>query len=144
MMADALYIDTSCLLKLLFPEPESGAVALRVGEEDKVVVSSLTQVEAMQQIFARRAAGKITATQHRKVRVAFEALLAEAPFRIERLGGVLWDVSLVQMGLAKESCRTLDRLHLAAMEVLGVRRLYTHDRRQAVAAQELGFEVVMA
>jgi predicted nucleic acid-binding protein len=39
-------------------------------------------------------------------------------------------------------CRSLDRLHLAAMEELGVSRLMTHDVRQARAAVEAGFEVV--
>jgi hypothetical protein len=36
----------------------------------------------------------------------------------------------------------LDRLHLAAMEVLKVSRLMTHDEGQAKAASEMGFEVV--
>jgi len=39
-------------------------------------------------------------------------------------------------------CGTLDRLHLAAMELLGVSRLLTHDARQAQAARGLGFEVL--
>jgi hypothetical protein len=33
-------------------------------------------------------------------------------------------------------------LHLAAMEELGLKRLMTHDVRQAQAAAEAGFEVV--
>jgi predicted nucleic acid-binding protein len=39
-------------------------------------------------------------------------------------------------------CRALDRLHLAAMEGLGVRRLFTNDEAQALAACALAFEVV--
>lgn len=38
-------------------------------------------------------------------------------------------------------CRTLDRLHLATMEALGLRRLLTNDVLQARAARALGFEV---
>jgi hypothetical protein len=40
-------------------------------------------------------------------------------------------------------CGTLDRLHLAAMELLGISRLLTHDNCQAQAARGLGFEVVV-
>jgi uncharacterized protein with PIN domain len=39
-------------------------------------------------------------------------------------------------------CRTLDRLHLAAMEELDVRRLMTTDAAEADGARALGFEVV--
>jgi predicted nucleic acid-binding protein len=39
-------------------------------------------------------------------------------------------------------CRTLDRLHLAAMEELGLRRLMTNDAAEAAGAKALGFEVV--
>jgi hypothetical protein len=38
-------------------------------------------------------------------------------------------------------CRTLDRLHLAAMQVLEVHRLLTNDDTQARAARGLGFEI---
>ena len=40
-------------------------------------------------------------------------------------------------------CRTLDRLHLAAMEALGLRRLLTNDEIQGRAAKARGFEVLL-
>ena len=40
-------------------------------------------------------------------------------------------------------CPTLDRLHLAAMEALDLRRLLTNDDAQARAAQALGFAVIV-
>jgi len=39
-------------------------------------------------------------------------------------------------------CRTLDRLHLATMEALGLRRLLTSDETQARAGLVRGFEVL--
>ena len=39
-------------------------------------------------------------------------------------------------------CRSIDPLHLAAMEELGLKRLMTHDVRQAKAAVEGGFQVI--
>ena len=43
----SLYIDTSCLLKLLFPEPESARVGESVAAEKRVVVSALGRLEAL-------------------------------------------------------------------------------------------------
>ncbi len=47
------------------------------------------------------------------------------------------------IGSTSGFCRTLDRLHLAAMEDLQVRRLLTNDAIQAEAANELGFQVIL-
>ena len=40
-------------------------------------------------------------------------------------------------------CPTLDRLHLASMEALNLRRLLTNDDAQARAARALGFAVIV-
>ena len=40
-------------------------------------------------------------------------------------------------------CATLDRLHLAAMQALGISRLLTNDAAQAKAARQLGFDVTL-
>ena len=40
-------------------------------------------------------------------------------------------------------CPTLDRLHLAVMKSLDLRRLLTNDDAQARAARALGFSVVV-
>lgn len=40
-----IYLDTSCLLKLLREEPESADVRSGVDAEAEVVVSSLTELE---------------------------------------------------------------------------------------------------
>lgn len=142
MAEGAAYIDTSCLLKLLFPEPESAAVARLVAEEAEIVVSSLTRLETEQQLVARRLGGHLSPARQRRVRIELGRLLEMAPFRSAALGGTLWDLALGQMARAKVHCRTLDRLHVAAMAELGVRRLITHDRRQGAAAREAGMEVV--
>ncbi len=142
-MSKAIYIDTSCWLKLFFPEPESAAVAELIGKESAVVVSSLVQVEAEQQVASRKAGGVFTAARRRKVQQAMGDLLGMDPFQAQALGGVLWSLASEQIAQAKEPCRTLDRLHLASMAELGVKRLLTNDRRQAAAAREIGFEVLV-
>jgi uncharacterized protein with PIN domain len=47
-----IYLDTSCLLKLLLEEPESGAVRLAVAREAEVIVSALTELETTVQLRA--------------------------------------------------------------------------------------------
>jgi hypothetical protein len=65
------------------------------------------------------------------------------PFHFRQLGGALFQTALRQHRRAgKIHCRSLDRLHMAAMEELKVTRLMTHDERQAAAAADLGFAVV--
>src|SRR5205809_19688 len=70
---------------------------------------------------------------------------ATDPFRFRSLPGSVFETALRQhAGGSRTHCRTLDRLHLAAMTELDVARLMTHDVVQARAARALGFEVVMA
>ena len=57
-----IYLDTSCLLKLLREEPESGDVRSAVNAEDEVVVSSLTELETEVQLKAAALGGEIRAS----------------------------------------------------------------------------------
>ena len=41
-----IYIDTSCLIKVLLPEPDSPEVQALVAAEDAVIISSLAELEA--------------------------------------------------------------------------------------------------
>ena len=56
----SLYLDTSCLLKMLFPEPETHRVMQRVAVEEHVVVSTLARLEAVVQVHARVVGGLLT------------------------------------------------------------------------------------
>ena len=98
----SLYLDTSCLWKLLVDEPESARVRDLVGNEPLIVVSSYAEFE------------------DDLARIARQQVLSSAVY-----------------------CRTADRLHLAAMEALGLRRLLTNDEQQATAARALGFGVLL-
>ena len=49
----SLYFDTSCFLKLLFTEPETARVVELITAESKLVVSTLTRLEALVQIRGR-------------------------------------------------------------------------------------------
>ena len=140
----SLYLDTSCLLKLLFAEPESAKTSLLVAAEPRVVVSSLARLEALVQIQGRAAGGMLTARSATALARLLDQTLASAPFELVTTPAGIDGVAAGQLIPLGRSvyCRTLDRLHLAAMQALGVRRLLTNDDIQARAAAALGFEVL--
>jgi predicted nucleic acid-binding protein len=141
----ALYLDTSCLLKAFFPEPETARTLELISAESQVVVSSLTRLEAFSQIQARVAGGLLSSARAGKLRQRIIAVLELAPYDEVRCPADVIDIAEGQIKLTdkKGYCRTLDRLHLATMEAIDVRRLLTNDDTQAAAARALGMEVLV-
>jgi predicted nucleic acid-binding protein len=138
-----IYLDTSCLLKLLLEEPESEAVRLAVASESEVIVSALTELEGSVQLRAGWRAGEYRERRYRAYVSQLNAFRETDPFRFRPLAGSLFQTALRQERTARGiHCRTLDRLHLAAIEELGLRRLMTSDVAEAAGAKALGFEVV--
>jgi uncharacterized protein len=138
-----IYLDTSCLLKLLREEPESSAVRSAVDAEDEVVVSSLTELETEVQLKAAAAGGEIRTSQWRQYQAKLVGMRNVDPFHFHHLPAAVFQTALRQHRHAQAAyCRTLDRLHLAAMAELKQRRLMTLDEAQAEAAKALGFEVI--
>ena len=138
-----IYADTSCLLKVFRPEQLSQAVWKSIQEEGSVIVSSLTELETLVQLKAAWTAGTLTRAQWRHAEARFAALRNRPPFDFRALPAALFRTALRQHRNSGDvHCRTLDRLHLAAMEELAVSRLMTHDEGQANAAREAGFHVI--
>lgn len=137
-----IYIDTSSLMKLILPDEYSPEVDRAIAVEKAVVVSTLGELEACAQIRAKRMGGKLSPNAALKVQNKLDQLLKTNPFMRKTLAGSVFRTALVQHERSATHCRTLDRLHLAAMEELGIERLMTHDLRQAQAARELGHEVL--
>jgi len=139
-----IYCETSSLLKLIWPEPESEDVAMFIANEEEVVVSKLTVLECEVQLRAGWLTGYYSKAQFRRQLKRMKAVLATAPFRLESVSGSVFDAALRQNRASENiHCRSMDRLHLAAMEVLGIRRLLSHDAKQADAAGAMGYTVVM-
>ncbi len=138
-----IYIDTSCLLKLLRTEASSADVSAAIATETEVVVSVLTELETLVQLKAIRTGGGFTRAQWRRLEVELALLRNQPPFEFRTLPSTVFQAALRQhRNSGALHCRSLDRLHLAAMEELTVSRLMTHDEGQAKAAVEAGFEVV--
>ena len=138
-----VYTDSSSLLKLLWNEPESSAVIEAVAAEERVLVSVLTELETLVQLQAAWLAGDYTLPQFRRLAAQFAVLRSQPPYEFRPVPSALFQTALRQHRNAGHvHCRSIDRLHLAAMEELEVMRLMTHDDRQAKAAVEAGFDVV--
>ena len=143
--AVSIYMDTSCLLKLLFPEPESVPVGELVAAESRVVVTALARLEARSQIAGRLSGGVLSKRRALALAARLDALLTLEPFELVPTPSDLEATAERQMSPLARSvyCRTLDRLHLSAVERLGLRRLLTNDDTQAAAARALRITVLM-
>lgn len=139
----SLYIDTSCLLKLLFDEPESPRVARIVEHETNVIVSTLAEVEVSVRLQRLQYQKLMTASAAKHLRSAWADLLRMTPFERVALDGEVFAVALAQTQRTRGVyCKSLDRLHLAAAEIASAKRFLTNDDIQAKAARALGFEVI--
>ena len=138
-----LYVDTSSLLKTLIAEPESAAVDAALAVEKAIIVTPLVELEALVQIRARWLGGRLSNSQYRTLQDDFEALKDAENMVFRSLTGSTFLHAIRQHRAAGDiHCRSLDRLHLAAMEELEITRLMTHDGRQADAARAAGFFVM--
>jgi predicted nucleic acid-binding protein len=140
----SLYLDTSCLLKLFFPEPESASVARLLVAEERVVISTLASLELRVQIQGRVAGATLPARAAKALMALIDRTLAQSPYEMAETPSHVFSIAKAQMAAPGRAvhCRTLDRLHLATMEALGLRRLLTNDETQARAALARGFEVL--
>jgi predicted nucleic acid-binding protein len=138
-----MYVDSSSLMKLIVAEAESPSVGQALVSERLVIVSSLTELEVLVQLRARLLSGICRKKQYGDLIALFGEMRGTELFSFMAISGDVFRLATLQHQKAKLHCRSLDRLHLAAMEELGIRRLMTHDFRQAEAAREMGIDVVM-
>lgn len=131
MKDDLLYLDSSAIVKLVLPEPESKALVKRLDSRPSVVSSALAQVEVT------RAVNRTTsslATAKRTARI----LEGIAFVRID-------DRTLSDAAKLKSAnLGSLDAIHLATAMSLGDRLdgFLTYDSFLANAARGAGLEVL--
>ena len=138
-----IYIEPSCLVKVLRPEAESQAVIEAIARETSIVVSVLSELETLVQLKAFYLAGDYFRPRWRQLEAQLSVLRNQPPYEFRSLSAALFQTALRQHRNSRTvHGRSRDRLHLAAMEELTLTRLMTHDDRQAKAASAAGFDVV--
>src|SRR5438552_18728854 len=109
------YIDSSSLLKTLWEEPESPAVREAIASEQEVVISTLAELETEVQLRAKWLSGRLTKTRYEAYRKKLASFRETSPFEFRDLSGAVLRPAIDQHLPGKWHCRSLDRLHLAAM-----------------------------
>ena len=131
MAAGFLYLDSSALVKLVLPEPETDALLDLLGDWEDRVSSALAAVEVIRA--ARRASS--SEPVHRRAQRVVEGV---------HLVTIDDEVLEIAAGLAPESLRTLDAIHVASALVLqpDLGALVAYDTRLIEAARQSGLAVL--
>jgi predicted nucleic acid-binding protein len=140
-----IYLDTSCLVKLYYPEPESARIAALV-QGKPVCHNSLHELE-----FHNALQLKVFAATATPAQAAAALALVTADIRSGVLvsPGIDWkDVFAEAVRLADGhtgtiGCRSLDILHCAAASLLSATEFVTNDARQKRLAATLGLNLVV-
>ncbi|WP_367873412.1 PIN domain-containing protein [Luteolibacter sp. Populi] len=135
-------MDTSSLLKLVILDDHTLALVEALQKEESIVASALTQLEFSVQLRGLMLGGSLRPKSMQQAGERLSRMLQMSPYISRSLSGTVFSTALGQHESAKIQCRSLDRIHLAAMAEFGITRLMTHDLRQATAAKELGYEVL--
>lgn len=125
-----VYLDSSAIVKLVVPEPESQALRRYLAVRGERVASALVRVEVVRAL--RRAHG------------AEQGTLRHAEQVLERIAPVALDEPVLRAAGALEpkQLRSLDAIHLAtALSLDGLEAVITYDKRLQDATAAAGLKV---
>jgi predicted nucleic acid-binding protein len=135
-----IYLDTGCLIKLYYPEPESLRVQSLVSGEP-IAVAALHDLELYNALELKIFRKEASATQVRKTRAVLEEDLRHG---VLHRPSVSWEDALADaISLSKShtrafGCRSLDVLHCALARLLRASAFITTDVRQRRLATKIG------
>jgi predicted nucleic acid-binding protein len=137
-----IYLDTGCLLKLYYPEPESARVA-RLVSGSAIAFLALHELEVFNVLEL-----KLYRKEAASAQVRAAAALVEQDLRAGVLyrAAVPWEDVLQEAALTAKAhtrrfgCRSLDALHCSAARSLAVTSFVTTDMRQRRLAESLGLK----
>jgi predicted nucleic acid-binding protein len=138
-----IYLDTGCLVKLYYPEPESQKVAAFV-KGKPICFTPLHKLEITNALHL-----KLFHQSATPIQVKAAALLVDADVTSGVLLPVVanWDKifhaasDLAWLHSGSFGCRSLDVLHCAAAKVLEARDFLTTDVRQRQLATAMGLKL---
>jgi predicted nucleic acid-binding protein len=139
-----IYLDTGCLLKLYYPEPNTASVVAAVAGK-VIVFTALHELETVTALQLKRFRREATAEQ---------ADAAMTLMREDLSGGKLMRASINWPAVMKEAAevahahaaasgsRSLDILHCALARALVAEEFVSSDSRQVAIANAIGLRVM--
>jgi predicted nucleic acid-binding protein len=139
-----VYLDTGCLVKLYYPEPESAAVAAAVVGEP-IAFTALHELEIVTAMQLKVFRGEARPQQ---------VVAAIGLVREDLAAGKLMDwptdwrstfheaVRVAQTHAAATGCRSLDTLHCALAKAVSASLFVSSDERQIKLARAAGLRVL--
>jgi uncharacterized protein len=140
---DAVYIDTSALVKLYFEEPDSEACEAKA-EGMTLVSSRLLYCEFRSALLRKVSLGKTSTDAGAEIWDLFERDIATDHIRLISIDDILIQEALGIMNELhpKVPLRTLDALHLSTYLSIDTGPLFTMDHRMNQAAASMGLQLV--
>ena len=138
------YLDTGCLIKLYYPEPDSAKVVALIRGKT-ICYTPLHELEFVNALQLKMFLKGATAAQVAAARALVEADL-KAGVLVSQIGD--WKVILAEAVMLAEQhtgkigCRSLDILHCAAAKVSATGEFISTDARQKQLAAAMGLSVL--
>ncbi len=135
-----VYLDTGCLVKLYYPEPDSHLVAARVAGK-ALYFSPLHELEFTNALHQKVFQGHASLAQ---VQAAKALVAADIASGVLQKTPAKWEpayqkaVALAESHTATIGCRSLDILHCALAQTIGTADFITTDARQIRLAIAMG------
>jgi predicted nucleic acid-binding protein len=136
-----LYVDSSALVKLFVPEPESAELNQLLRGRRDLVVSDLAVTEIVSAAARRVRAGELAAEDARRLHGALLGDLEAGYFLPARMTTETHRAAERSLLQLQTSLRAADALHLALAQGEEAQTLITFDLRLRDAARAAGFAV---
>ncbi|HEY0967126.1 MAG TPA: type II toxin-antitoxin system VapC family toxin [Opitutaceae bacterium] len=138
-----MYLDTSVLLKLYTPEPDSAACEALVAGQG-IVSSELGYAELWSALLMKERSGVLSPDNRQRAWELFEIHLLDGVVDLVELDGAVVRDAAEMMARVhpRVPLRTLDAIHLATFAGISAGPLFTMDRRMLAAGRLLGFPLV--
>ncbi len=140
------YWDTSCLIKLYTPEPDSAKFHHILARGAVCVTCDVTPLEFWAAVRRKESEGSLARGEARKVQKALEADIADESIVMNSCNAAVRSqfykiVDRCLSLLPPILIRTNDALHLAAAHCSGESEIIATDKRLRDAASAMGFSV---
>ena len=139
-----IYLDTGCLVKLYYPEPDSASVATAVFGK-VIIFSSLHDLELTNALSLKVFQGSATQEQAAAVK---SLIIADLEAGSLRRMNPAWEataslaVEISARHTPEVGCRSLDILHCAQAKLTEAEAFLTTDARQLAVAKALGMPLL--